>query len=76
MSTILKTEKLRVEFTSGELRQTTKVALDSLARIGVAVVHTDATGRVARGSAPTTADPYGRPEFATQPGMEYRLQPR
>jgi ABC-2 type transport system ATP-binding protein len=30
MSTILKTEKLRVEFTSGELRQTTKAALDSL----------------------------------------------
>ena len=30
MSTILKTEKLRVEFTSGELRQTTKVALGSL----------------------------------------------
>jgi ABC-2 type transport system ATP-binding protein len=30
MSTILQTEKLRVEFTSGELRQTTKVALDSL----------------------------------------------
>ncbi len=27
MSIILKTEKLRVEFTSGELRQTTKVAL-------------------------------------------------
>jgi ABC-2 type transport system ATP-binding protein len=30
MSIILKAEKLRVEFTSGELRQTTKVALDSL----------------------------------------------
>jgi len=30
MSTIIKTEKLRVEFTSGELRQTTKAALDSL----------------------------------------------
>src|ERR1035438_6110818 len=30
MSIILKTEKLRVEFTSGELRQTTKVALGSL----------------------------------------------
>jgi len=30
MSTILKTEKLRVEFTSGDLRQTTKVALDCL----------------------------------------------
>ncbi len=30
MSIILKTESLRVEFTSGELRQTTKVALDSL----------------------------------------------
>src|ERR1700690_1474757 len=30
MSTILKTEKLRVEFTSGELRQTTKVALNGL----------------------------------------------
>ncbi|MGD0208178.1 MAG: ABC transporter ATP-binding protein [Verrucomicrobiota bacterium] len=30
MSIILKTEKLRVEFTSGELRQTTKVALGNL----------------------------------------------
>jgi ABC-2 type transport system ATP-binding protein len=30
MSVILKMEKLRVEFTSGELRQTTKVALGSL----------------------------------------------
>jgi ABC-2 type transport system ATP-binding protein len=30
MSVILKTEKLRVEFTGGELRQTTKVALGSL----------------------------------------------
>jgi ABC-2 type transport system ATP-binding protein len=30
MSAILKTEKLRVEFTSGELRQTTKVALGGL----------------------------------------------
>jgi ABC-2 type transport system ATP-binding protein len=30
MSVILKTEKLRVEFTSHEFRQTTKVALDSL----------------------------------------------
>ena len=30
MSVILKTEKLRVEFTSREFLQTTKVALDSL----------------------------------------------
>ena len=22
------------------------------------------------------ADPYGRPEFATQPGMQYKVQPR